>query len=155
MTLNLPSIVSSAYVGTTADFKNTKCDRSGALRREYFTASIPVGTVINTYVGLVPFNKNARISLGSPYIDNVGDGAFTFGLGILYYDSTLGTSSDTCFSSANTAGQAGGLITIEGNAWLDVLTTADGWVVLKTGGSTTDNAGVIKGHASTSYDVAG
>lgn len=155
MTLTLPTIVNPTYVGTSADFKNTKVDRSGAIRREYFSVSIPTGTVINTYVGLVPFNKNARLAIGTPYIANVGDGSFTFGIGILYYDSTSGTSSDTCFTSANTAGQAGGLVTIDGNAWIDVLTEADGWIVLKTGGSTTDNTGVIKGHASVSYDLGG
>lgn len=155
MTLTLPSIVNANYAGTALDFKNTKVDRSGAMRREYFSVSIPTGTVVSTYVGLVPFNKNARVSIGSPYIANVGDGSFTFDLGILYYDSTLGTSNDTAYASALTTGQAGGLMVLDEHAWIDVLTEADGWVVLKTGGSTTDNTGVIKGHASTSYDVAG
>lgn len=155
MTLTLPSIVNSNYAGTSADFKQAKVDRSGAVRREYFSVSIPTGTVTGVYVGLVPFNKNARLNIGSPYIANVGDGSFTFDLGILYYDSTLGTSDDDCFASAMTTGQAGGLIVLDEHAWIDVLTEADGWIILKTGGSTTDNTGVIKGHASISYDVMG
>lgn len=155
MTLTLPSIVNSTYAGTAADFRTVKVDRSGALRREYFSVSIPTGTVTGTYVGLVPFNKNARLSIGSPYIENVGDGSFTFDLGILYYDSTLGTTDDDAFASAMTTGQSGGLIVLDEHAWIDVLTAADGWIVLKTGGSTTDNTGVIKGHASISYDVMG
>lgn len=155
MTLTLPSIVNSNYVGTSADFKNTKVDRSGAMRREYFSVSIPTGTATGVYVGLVPFSKGARLALGSPYIANVGDGSFTFDLGILYYDSTLGTSDDDAFASAMTTGQAGGLIVLDEHAWIDVLTETDGWIILKTGGSTTDNTGVIKGHASTTYDNAG
>lgn len=152
MTLTLPSIVPAKYAGTAADFRVVPVDRAGVARREYFTVSIPTGTATGVYVGLVPFNKGARLSIGSPYIANVGDGSFTFDLGILYYDSTLGTSDDDCFASAMTTGQAGGLIVLDEHAWLDVLTEADGWIVLKTGGSTTDNTGVIKGHSMISYD---
>ena len=152
MTLTLPTVYNSNYQGTTADFRNAKCDRSGALRREYFSVTIPISTVTATYVGLVPFNKNAKLSLEQCYIANVGDGSFTFDLGILYYDSTLGTTDDDAFASALTTGQAGGLITLDEHAWIDVTTETDGWIVLKTGGSTTDAAGVIKGHAFISYD---
>lgn len=152
MTLTLPTIYGGKYAGTSADFRNCKVDRSGAVRREYFSVSIPTGTATATYVGLVPFQKNARIALGSPYIADVGDGSFTFDIGILYYDSTLGTSDDDAFASAMTTGQSGGLIVLDEHAWIDVLTEADGWVVLKTGGSTTNSTGVIKGHASVSYD---
>lgn len=155
MTLALPSIVNANYAGTTADFKTVKVDKSGAMRREYFSVSIPTGTATGVYVGLIPFNKGARLSIGSPYIANVGDGSFTFDLGILYYDSTAGTSDDDCFASAMSTGQAGGLIVLDEHAWIDVLTEADGWIILKTGGSTTDNTGVIKGHVSSTYDVAG
>lgn len=155
MTLILPDIVNSTYLGTTADFKTCKADRSGAVRREYFSVSIPSGTVTGKYVGLVPFNKNARLNISSSYIANVGDGSFTFDLGVLYYDSTLGTTNATAFASALTTGQAGGLITLDEDAWIDILTETDGWIVLKTGGSTTDATGVIKGHASVSYDVGG
>ena len=152
MTLALPTVYNSNYAGTTADFRNVKCDRSGAVRREYFSVSIPTGTATGVYVGLVPFNKNAKLSLPQSYIANVGDGSFTFDLGILYYDSTAGTNDDDAFASALTTGQAGGLITLDEHAWIDITTEADGWIILKTGGSTTDNTGVIKGHALISYD---
>lgn len=155
MTLALPTYVPSGYAGTTADFTRCKVDRSGAVRREYFSTSITTGTVVSTYAGLVPFNKNARISFAGLYIENIGDGSFTFDLGILYYDSTAGTNDDDAFASALTTGQAGGVITLDEHAWMGLLTEADGWVVLKTGGSTTDATGVIKGQALISYDVAG
>ena len=155
MTLTLPSIVNSNYAGTSADFKNTKVDRSGAMRREYFSVTIPSGTGTGTYVGLVPFSKGAKLSIPAAYIGNVGDGSFTFDLGILYYDSTLGTSDDDAFASALTTGQAGGIITLDEHAWMDVTTEADGWIVLKTGGTATDASGVVKGHVHISYDNAG
>lgn len=154
MTLALPTYVPSPYLGTTADFRACKVDRSGAVRSQYFSTSITTGTATGVYAGLVPFNKNARISFPKEglYIANIGDGSFTFDIGILYYDSTSGTNDDDAYASALTTGQAGGLITLDEHAWIDVLTEADGWVVLKTGGSTTDNTGVIKGHALISYD---
>jgi hypothetical protein len=152
MTLILPDIVNANYAGDATDFKRCKQDRSGAIRREYFSVTIPISTTTGKYVGLVPFNKGARLGLGVPYIADVGDGSFTFDIGVLYYDSTLGTTNATAFASALTTGQTGGLITLDEHAYLDILTETDGWIVLKTGGSTTDAAGVIKGHASVSYD---
>jgi hypothetical protein len=152
MTLTLPDIVPTGYAGDKTDFALAKVDRSGAMRRKYFSVTIPLATATGKYVGLVPFNKGARLAIGSPYIENVGDGSFTFDIGVLYYDSSLGTTDDDAFCSAMTTGQAGGLIVLDEHAWIDILTTGDGWIVLKTGGSTTDAAGVIKGHASISYD---
>ena len=154
MTFTLPSIVSSKYLGTVADFRATKMDRSGAQRNEYFTATIPISTLTGVYVGLVPFNKGWKLSYGSKfYIANVGDGSFTFDLGYLYYDSATGSSQDQAFGTAITTGQAGGLITFDENAGLSWTALGDGWIVLKTGGSTTDAAGVIEGQAVGSYDT--
>ncbi|MDP9195209.1 MAG: hypothetical protein M3O22_00295 [Pseudomonadota bacterium] len=152
--MTTPSIVPTKYAGDDGDFLIAKIDRSGALRMEYVSVSVPSGTATSTVVGLVPFRKGARFIQGATqlYVENIGDGSFTFNVGYVYDDNTTYTNDDDAFASALTTGQAGGLITFDEHAGLSWVADADGWIVATTGGSTTDNTGVIKGQACLAYD---
>ncbi len=153
MTSQLPDIVSDNYAGDANDFLKAKADYSGAVRMEYATATVPSATATGTYVGLVPFRKGARLVQGATQlrIADIGDGSFTFDVGYRYADSATGTSDDDAFGSALTTGQAGGLITLDEYAGLDWEAEGDGWIVIKTGGSTTDAEGVIEGQLALAY----
>lgn len=158
MTLTLPSIVSSAYVGTKADFRTAKVDRSGANRTEYFTATIPAITVITTVIGLVPVQKGARFCHGASqfYVDDLDSSTnVTFDLGYTYYDSAVGTSDDNAIASALTTAQTGGLITFDEPLGMDHVFLGDAWITMTITGGSTTTQGVIKGQVVIAYDTAG
>lgn len=160
MTLTLPTIVPTKYAATALDFNLVKEDRSGAVRSNIFTVSIPATTVITTIVGLVPFHKGAHLSIAGSSIgiaDLDTSTNVTFDLGYTYYDSTLGTSSGAALASASTAAQAGSsaitLITTE--AMKNYVTTASGWFTLTLSGGSTTTTGNVYGDLLISYDVGG
>ncbi len=152
--MTTPSIVPTKYAGTDLDFLKAKIDRSGAVRMEYFSVTIPSGTAAGTVVGLVPFRKGARLVYAATqgHIENIGDGSFTFNVGYVYDDNTTYTNDDDAFASALTTGQSGGLITFDEHAGLSWVAEADGWYALTTGGSTTDASGAAKGQICSAYD---
>jgi hypothetical protein len=156
MTLTLPSVVSSRYAGTTADFRNCKVDRSGALRMEYFTVTIPAATASAALVGLVPFNKGARLVWGASKLytaDLDTSTNVTYDLGYTYYDSDLGTSDPDAWASA-LSGQTAALLTADEEEILSWEAAADGWIGLTIGAETTTE-GAVKGQIVLSYDAAG
>ena len=151
--MTTPSIVPTKYHGDYRDFLNTKVDRDGCARMQYSTVSVPSGTVITTIVGLVPFNKGFRLSYGSKmYIENVGDGSFTFDVGYVYKTGSSETDDPDAFASALTTGQAGGLITFDEEEGLVWVAADDGWIAITTAGSTTDNTGAVSGQFLGVYD---
>lgn len=161
MTLTLPSIVPANYVGTAKDFLACKVDRSGALRSEYFTVSVPGTTAGTTVIGLVPFQKGFRLHLEAS-IFSVADldtsTNVTIDLGYTYYDSTLGTSSGAAFCSAGTTPQAGGKFTLIQTTESNVVTwvaATYGWITATLGASATTTTGNIYGQVVGSYDIGG
>jgi hypothetical protein len=151
-----PSAVSSRYAGTDADFLNTKVDRSGALRMEYFTATIADAASVGTQIGLVPFQKGARFVQGAStfHVTDIDTGTnVTLNLGYVYDDNSNNTNDSNAFATLVTSGQAGGLITFDEHAGLVWEATAPGWIVAEIAGGAVTTAGTIKGQAVLSYDA--
>lgn len=158
MTTTLPSIVSTKYLGTVADFREAKVDRSGAVRLEYFTATIPAVTVITTVVGLVPVQAGARFVQGASciYIGDLDTSTnVTFDIGYTYYDSADGTSDDNAIASALTTAQTGGIVVFDEILGADHLFTGRAWITLTVTGGSTTTSGVVKGQIALVYDTAG
>lgn len=157
--MTTPTIFSSNYTGANpGDYLNAKVDRSGAMREEYFTATIPANTTSGTVVGLVPFRRGASFIQGASqfYIADLDTAtSVTFDIGYIYQDNDTTTNVDdaNAFASALTTAQSGGLITFDEFAGLSWVATADGWIALTTGGGTTTTAGAVQGQAVMSYDV--
>ncbi len=160
MTLTLPTIVPAGYAGDKTDFLAAKVDRSGAIRAQRFKVSIPAATASTTIVGLVPFQKGARVHLlGSSVQANTAidtGTTITVDLGYTYYDSTLGTSVDNAFVSAATTWQSSGLTAL---TLLNAPETvsqwkaaAAGWLTITFDAGPTTTTGDIFGEFLMSYD---
>lgn len=156
--MTTPNIFSTNYTGANpGDYLKAKCDRSGATRMEYFTATIPATTTTSTVVGLVPFRKGARFVQGACqfYIADLDTATnVTFDIGYVYQDNDTATNVNDpdAFASALTTAQTGGLITFDEFAGLSWVATADGWIALTTGGGSTTVAGAVQGQAVLAYD---
>lgn len=155
MALSYPSIVPTGYAAGPTDFLKAKIDRSGAVRQQYTTVTVPSGTTTTTVVGLVPFRKGFSLCHGGTqlYVANIGDGSSTLDIGYTYEDSA-NTSDPDAFASAITSSQAGGLITLDEFAGLTWSAVGDGWITVTIGGSTTDASGAIQGQVASTYDQA-
>lgn len=158
MTLTLPTYVPTGFDGTKTDFLKCKVDRSGAVRNHAFSTAITAAAASDVLIGLVPFQKGARIA-GLPIINTTDldtDSDLTLDVGYTYYDSTLGTSDPNAFVTASTAGQAGGAITIDevaATTFTGFVAEAAGWITLTLGtGGTSYTTGVIHGNISLCYD---
>jgi len=159
MTLTLPTYVSTKYVGTAADFRNVKVDRSGAVRSEPFITNITAAALSDVVVGLVPFQKGARILLNASNVavtDLDTDSDLTLDFGYTYYDSTLGTSDPNAFATQVTTGQTGGAITfdeITATTATGFVAAADGWITMTIGvGGTSYTTGIVAGSIAMCYD---
>lgn len=151
--MTTPSILPTNFDGTSKDYLKTKSDKSGAVRGQYTTVSVPTGTVITTIVGLVPFNKGFRFSYSSTlYVENIGDTSLTLDIGYVYKTGSSATDDPNAFASALTTGQSGGFVTFDEPVGLGWVAEDDGWIAVTTAGSTTDNTGVIKGMVIGEYD---
>ena len=158
MTTALPSIVPTGYSKTVADFTaRTKVDRSGALRLVTGTVSVPATTASTTIVGLVPFNKGAKISYGSRVYSADLDTStnVTLDIGYTYYDSTLGTSVANAFVAASTTPQTGGMIEMTAVAGMTFTAAADGWMTATIGGGATTTTGSLTFNVGIAYDASG
>lgn len=153
--MTTPSIVSSKYAGTSADFLKAKIDRSGACRNEYFTVTVPGSTSTSTVIGLVPFRKGARFVQGASqlYTADLDTGTdVTIDIGYVYDDNVTYTNDPDAFASALTTAQTGGLITFDEFAGLSWQADGDGWIAITTGGGSTTTSGAIKGQIVLAYD---
>lgn len=157
MTLVLPTIAPTGYSKTSADFTaRTKVDRSGAVRVVTGTVSVPASTATSTLIGLVPFNKGAKITYGSRVYTADLDSStnVTLDIGYTYYDSTAGTSDPNAFVAASTAAQTAGMMemtAVEGMTW---TAEADGWIAATNNAATT-TTGSLTFNIGIAYDASG
>lgn len=158
MTLTLPTLAPTPYALTNKDFNLCKADRSGALRGQKFTLSVPSGTASGTLIGLVPFQKGFTISLSASNLCMVqldNSSTVTLSWGYTYYDSTLGTSQQANFASAVTTAQAGGEVSKATTEAARIWTAAaPGWITVLTAAAATNVTGDIYGEIVGSYDVS-
>lgn len=152
--MTLPSIVPVGYSETTNDFLKTKVDHSGAERASYGVVSVLTGTVTTTIVGLIPFNKGARLASSYVYSDALGT-SVTLDLGYVYSDNVSNTNKSNAFLAASTTAAAGGSLVVNTPDVATWTATGDGWIVAVVGGATTGSTGNLSFRIGNVYDVGG
>jgi len=151
----LPTIYPTRYAGTAKVFLKVKADRSGAARICAGAVTSSSGTATDTYVGLFPFNKGARVIIGdkSVYVGDIGTTATTVNLGYLYETST--SSDADAWVSLSTASGSGGYLTVDEIQGLSFVAADNGWVTLQIAGAATNAAGDVTFQAIEAYDGLG
>ena len=151
-----PTIVPTKYAADDGDYNIAKVDRSGALRVEQNSVTIPAATASGVVVGIVPFRKGAKFVFGASklYVADLDTGTdVTMDIGFVYSDAVTYTSDPNAFASALTTAQTGGLIVFDEHAGLTFIAEADGWIAVTLGGGQpTTTEGVIKGQVVLAYD---
>ena len=160
MTTTLPTVYPIGYAGTTNDFLETKVDRSGAMRLQTGTVAIPATTASTVLIGLMPFNKGAKVGYGSTVYSQDLDSStnVTLNIGYTYYDSTLGTTNGSGFVVGSTIPQTGGMIPFSATSGSSVgmifTAAADGWITAQTTSATT-TSGNLEFNIAFAYDASG
>lgn len=152
--MTTPTILPTGYDGTYKDWLKTKVDRDGCVRLQYSTVTIPAATASSTVIGLVPFNKGARLSYGSKYYTADLDTStnVTLNVGYVYQTGSSATDDPDAFASAVTTGQTGGLITFDEQAGLSFVAEDNGWIAVQIGGGATTTEGAVSGQSLMVYD---
>lgn len=155
--MTTPNIVATGYLANSTDFNRSKVDRSGALRTESFSITIPSGTASGAIIGLVPFRKGAKFVCHASglNITDVDTGTtVTASVGYVYDDNVTYTNAPAAFLSASTVPQTGGTLPLNGLATCyNFVAAADGWIALTVGGSATTAAGTLVGQITLTYDA--
>lgn len=147
------AIVPTGFKNDYRDYLNVPgLDRDGCVRMVRGTVSVASGTAADDYVGLVPFQKGASFSINdkSVYCGNFGAGTTTVNLGVVYADST--TDDPDAFASLSTAAQSGGFITIDEIDGLNLVTPANGWLVVQLKAAAADATASITYNVGVAYD---
>ena len=61
--MTTPTIVPTGFAGDDTDFNKVKRDTFGAMRLVTGSATVASGTADGAFIGLVPFNKGARLKV--------------------------------------------------------------------------------------------
>lgn len=158
MTTALPTIYPVGYAGTTADFLHTKVERNGDMRVQTGTVAVPASTATSTLIGLIPFNKGAKISMAGSSVYSDGLGAASLNIGYTYYDSTTGTTNASGFVAGTTISNAGGytpfLCASSASAGMTWTAAADGWIAATNTAATTTTGNILFNIAF-AYDPSG
>ena len=152
--MTTPTLVPTQYQNDYRDYLNAPVDRDGCIRMVQGTVSVVSATAADAYVGLVPFQKGARFSIGdkSVYCGNFGAGTTTVNLGIIYQNSTEGTDDVDAFASLNTAAQSGGFMTVDEKEGLTYVTTGKGWLAAQLKTAAADATADIEFQVGVAYD---
>jgi len=152
--MTLPTIVSTKYNNDSSAFRLCKAQREGQETMEYFTVSVPTGTVITSTVGLVPFRAGARFNYNSVIRNGALGGTATATLGYIYDDNINNTNNQTAFITTPVAVSTAGA-TLSGSnvdAGMGWKATGDGWIVVTIQGTTTGTTNPISGQITMTYD---
>jgi len=159
--MTVPNIVNTNYLADSSAYRAAKVDRSGSVRKEYFTVSIPSGTTVGQIIGLVPFQTGATFDYGSDiFVDALG-ASVTVSLGYIYDDNVTFTNAPAGFLALTAANTTDLKLTPNvdaGLAWKAIDSfvgtgaLANGWIVAVIGGATTGTTASIYGHAKVVYD---
>lgn len=153
--MTTPAVVPTKYAGDDGDYLIAKIDRSGALRSETVSVTVPDASSVGTVVGLVPFRKGARFNYGASSIyaaDLDTATSVTLNVGYVYDDNTTYTNDDDAFATLSTAAQAGGFVTFDEVAGFDFDAEADGWIAVTIAGGATTTEGDIDAQIALTYD---
>jgi hypothetical protein len=152
--MTLPTVYPTQYDGTAVDFLKVKSDRDGCARIYAGSVSVPSGTAADAYVGLVPFNKGARFTIGnsSVYCGDFGAGSTTVNLGYIYDDNTTYTNDVDAWASLSAAPQSGGFITVDEKEGISFVAEANGWVAVQLKAAAADATASITFSFAGAYD---
>lgn len=155
--MTTPSVLPVEYAGTSLDFLKVKRDTSGSARTYSGSVSVPSGTAANAFVGLVPFNKGARFTIGnaSIYCGDFGAGTTTLNIGYVYDDNVTYTNDVDAWASLSTAPQSAGFVTVDEKEGLSFVAAADGWVAAQLITAAADATASIYYNFTGSYDGLG
>ena len=158
MTTALPTIYPVGYSGTIKDFLQTKLSREGDGKIQTGTVAVPATTATSTLIGLIPFNKGAKISMAGSSVYSDALGAASLNIGYTYYDSTTGTTNASGFVAGTTISNAGGytpfLCTSSASAGMTWTAAADGWIACTNTAATTTTGNILFNLAF-AYDASG
>ena len=152
--MTTPTIVPAGFAGDDTDYNKVKRDPTGAARAVKGTVTVPSATAVGAFVGLVPFQKGARFTVGdkSVHITDIDTGTDSLvNLGIIY-DSASFTDDVDAFASASTAGQAGGFVAIDEVEGMTLITDGNGWLALENDANITEAEGTVTFDVLVSYD---
>lgn len=116
------------------------------------TTTLPASTATSTNVGLMPFNKGAKISMASNiYITDLDTATTATGTLGWVYDSASYTDDPDGFAASFTTPQAGGKVEFSAAAGYPFQAEGDGWVVYVVGGEAVETAGTIYADIHVTY----
>ena len=130
--------------------------RNGGAQHVSRTVTVPASTVVTTIIGMIPFQKGARVNYGGTSIlsDDLDTGTdVVLDVGFVYDDDTTFTNDPNAFIAASTVAQAGGIDLFDATAGYTFVAEADGFIAITTGGGATTTAGDITMDAVISYDA--
>lgn len=155
--MTTPSVLPTQYAGTSTDYLKVKRDTSGAERAYVGVVSVPSGTAADAYVGLVPFNKGARFTIGnsSVYCGNFGAGSTTVNLGYVYDDNVTYTNDVDAWASLSTAAQSGGFITVDEIEGMTFVAEGNGWITIQLKAADADATANVTFNFTGAYDGLG
>jgi len=137
----LPTIYPTGFNGDATDFLQVKSDRSGAVRREQGSVSVPATTATDTIIGLFPFVAGmsfAGLGAYNLYTADLDSSTnVTLDFGVAYQDTAQGTDNLDAITSASTAAQAGGFVAPDEIDFLTFVATGNGWVTVQVNAATT------------------
>lgn len=158
MTLVLPTVFPVGYAGDNTDFRQAKCDRSGAVRQHTGLVAVPASSLSGTLIGLIPFRAGFKFCYGSALYSAAQGTSVTLSWGYQYYDSTQpnsGTSQTAGFLSASTAAAAGGMMVPLAVTSMDWVAASEGWITALIGGATTTGPANLTFNILGCYDNSG
>lgn len=146
--MTTPNVFANGYTASAEAFLNTPSAQGIPARPVRATATILATTPATSVIGMIPFNKDASIEMGSGVLlaadlDTGTDVTYT--LGFVYDDDTTFTNDPDAFITTATDFQtAANLVSFNGTGGFTFVAEADGWIAITTGGgSTTTSADVI------------
>jgi len=152
--MTTPSIAPTAYAKDSTDFLKSKVSRDGNMVLAAGSVSVPSSTASGTVIGLIPFQKGARLGYGSRvHTADLDSGtSVTFDIGYVYDDNVTYTNVANAFVAASTTPQTSGMIEMTAAAGMTWQAAADGWIAITTGGGSTTTTGTVTFNLELSYD---
>lgn len=138
--MTTPTIFSDKYADANALYR-APVRREGSVGHERATAVIPAGTAVSTNVGLIPFQKGAKVCMrGSSVRATDGDTATTatLNVGWVYNDNVTYTNDPDGFIALSAAPQTGAVAPFDAVAGYSFIAEAPGWIIAQPQGETVE-----------------
>lgn len=150
--MTTPTVFATGYDATSIRTAPKRVDGAALFIRT--TTTLPVGTATSANVGLLPFNKGAKVSMNSCiFITDIDTASTATGTLGWVYDSASFTDDPDGFVTSFTTPQSGGKVEFSASTGFSFTAEGDGWIVYVPGGENVEVAGTITLDAIVSYGV--